>query len=670
MESNGTHDALNAAKSSVQDVTYEKDRVYAPGGGFGWIVPPFDESALLPPWGTPYRDYKLRMYARAMYNTLFMGAVNNLANEIASTPWQLYGKRNRDYYHKLLLNAEFGAGWRAFVKKVVTAYCVYDFGVPIEIIGRGDALKPISGRVEGIATLDPLYCELTGNIQYPLIYRSERGGYHRMEATRVRRIVDSPQIDRVGYGRGQSSLSRYFGIMYAQILMGRYNVEKLSDLPPAGIVLLNNVAGNFKDIIRQYEADRRADGQNVWRNMLDIQSFDQNEASIDFISFSQLPDNFDYDTRMRHDYNLVALSIGVDPQDVAPLSGGSLGSGQQSHVLDAKSKRKAPAILMAELQTLCNMDVLPAYLEMEFTPDDEEGEKQEAETAQIWVNVAASAKLTDDEQRQLLANKVQAIRDVITDKDGNVHFIDTDVPGPEEEVTTPPGAEDEITAPAEDDATPGTDVQNTAPIDDEDAPDDETKSKAYSSTRDDFERAMALTVDDAVAGNVTRVRAGIIVRRHLEAYGRKAMIDGLADGGVSVDTLEGDDLKTFNRWKVEQSAYVADLMDKIFQAGVQYTGEARGRAWANKSLNGIYQLGLLSADANGFYEWVLGATIEHCATCSKNAGKIARLKWWHENNCLPGQNCLECHGDNCLCTLKRRRKKEVGWLPYWVWKAA
>jgi hypothetical protein len=656
-ENNG---ALNAAKSSVQDVTFKKEEVYAPGGGFGWIVPPFDETTLLPPWGTPYRDYKLRLYARAMYNTLFMGAVNNLANEIASTPWQLYGKRNRDYYHKLLLNAEFGAGWRAFVKKIVTAYCVYDFGVPVEIIGRGDALRPVSGRVEGIATLDPLYCELTGNIQYPLIYRSERGGYHRMEATRVRRIVDSPQIDRVGYGRGLSSLSRYFGIMYAQILMGRYNVEKLSDLPPAGIVLLNNISGDFKDLVRQYEADRRSDGQNVWRNLMDIQSFDQDKASIDFVSFSQLPDNFDYDTRMRHDYNLVALSIGVDPQDVAPLSGGSLGSGQQSQVLDTKSKRKAPAIIMAELQTLVNMDVLPAYLEMEFTPDDEEGEKNEAETAQIWVNVAASAKLTDEEQRQLLANKVQAIRDVITDKDGNVSYIDTDVPEPVPDAISTPDAE-EITAPAEDDATPGTDVQNTAPIDDEDAPDDAVE-KAYSSTRDDFEQAMALTVDEAVTGNLTRVRAGIIVRRHLESYGRKAMIDGLSDGGVSVDTLEGDDLAAFNKWKVEQSAYVADLMDKIFKDGVQYTGTARGHAWANKSLNGIYQLGLLSADANGFYEWVLGATKEHCSTCAKNAGKIARLKWWHDNGCLPGQDCLECHGDNCLCKLKRRRKKAI-YLP-------
>lgn len=806
-------DTLNAAKSSVQDPVYDKERVYAPAGGL-WLIGGVHDDTLLPPWGSPRRDWELRRYSRAMYNTLFMGAVNNLANEIASTPWQLYGKRNKNYYQKLLLNAEFGSGWRTFIKKLVYAYCVYDSGMYVEVIARGDPLQAVAGRVEGIATLDPLYCEVTGNIQYPVIFRSQTGGYHRLHTTRVRRFVDNPQVDRDFFGKGLSALSRYFGFMYAQILMGKYHVEKLSDLPPAGFAILNNLP-NFRNIVAQYEADRRADGQSIFRNIMQAEAFDPSQkASIDFVSFSQLPDNFDYDVHMRHDYNLVALSIGVDPQDVAPLSGQGLGSGQQSFVLDSKAKRKTPAILLAEIKTFINTDVLPAYLEMDFTPSDEEGAKAEADSAKAWVDVANSATwLSEPQKVQLVANKVQAIQDVVTDKRGNILYGDTDYPDGAEtddangtdtgedvalDDTTTPGTDTTTGAPTTDagEAAPagatdangqptgddtqigafkynsagiaipqapvmgydiegGVVTQNEAraakglpPLDDvpedalqqlqskasvmltltqaqvpmkdaaemvgillpegseEPAPvpppqfggsafppaqpvanapqpeDDEAepveeetdetveRRKAYSATRDDFEKAIASTITSAVAGDLTRVRAGIIVRAELDKYGRRAMLDGLSDGGVDAATLTGDDLATFNTWKVEQSAYVAGLMDAIFKDKVQYTGDGRAQLWSRKSLDVIYQKGLLSADSNGLYEWRLGATEEHCATCLRMNGVIKRLKQWHEDGILPQSEQLDCKGFNCDCGLKRRRKKKALVLPGWLWNAA
>lgn len=774
-------DTLNAAKSSVQDPVTDKDRVYAPGGGALWLIHGLNDNTLLPAWGNPRRDWELLRYSRAMYNTLFMSTANNLGTETASTPWQLYGKRNKNYYQKLLLNAEFGAGWRTFVKKLVRALLVFDSGVFVEIISRGDPLKAVAGRVEGIATLDTLYCEVTGNLQYPVIFRSQTGGYHRLHTTRVRRFVDDPQVDRDFYGKGISALSRYFGHMYAQILMGKYHVEKLSDLPPAGFAILNNLP-DFKTILAQYEADRRADGQSVFRNVMQAEAFDPAEkASIDFVSFSQLPDNFDYDTHMRHDYNLVALSIGVDPQDVAPLSGGSLGSGQQSYILDAKSKRKMGAFLLAEIKTFINSDVLPAYLEFDFTPQDEEGAKSEAETAQAWVNVVNAAPLSDAQKVQVLANKVQAFQDVLTDKAGNVIYTDTDVPEGEDtgddvalDDTTTPGTDVTTGAPTTDDgavaageqsageSTPTkqifgyhldagvvtlnearaqlglpplpegdidelqqlkskADVMLTltqsqipmeqaaelvgiilpegsepepappppfggspfppaqppaepeSPEDDEAEPEaeptDETveRRKAYSATRDDFEQAIGSTINSAVAGDLTRVRAGIIVRTELDKFGRRAMLDGLSDGGVDAATLTGDDLATFNTWKVDQSAYVAGLMDAIFKEGVQYTGDGRAQLWSRKSLDVIYQKGLLSADSNGLYEWRLGATEQHCATCLRMNGVIKRLKQWHEDGILPQSSDLECGGFNCDCGLKRRRKKKALTLPGWLW---
>jgi hypothetical protein len=637
---------LDATRESVQDVVTDKDRVY---GTFTRFLPPMPDSAYLAGWGNPRREWQLRQYYRAMYNTLFSSVASNLATEIAATPWQLYGKRNRDYYHKVLTQAQFGMGWRAFVQAVVQDYLVFDMGACIEVIGKGNALRPITGRVEGIAVLDPIYTELTGNLQYPVIYRSAAGGYHRMESTRVKRIVMSPQSDRDYYGRGFSALSKYFWHCYRQILMGRYSIEKLSDLPQGGVILVNNIA-NFDIMQRQYEADRQRDGQGVYRAPMVAEAYEPGTPmEIKFISFRELPEHFDYEAYEKSDEKRCALSIGIDFQDVAPLSGQGLGTGAQSIILAKKSKAKTPGLLLAEIETLINFDVLPAYLEFEFTLSDAEGEKQEAETAQSWVNVANNTPGLSTEQRlRLTVNKVQAIRDVATDKEGNLDYEDTDKPPPQADT------EDDDLTPAEDNAPEGTDTEDETPLDDTNT-ERAFHTKDYQATRLDYEGDVANLVNAAVAKEVTRVRAGVAMRAINEKYGRKAMLDGLKAGGVEVDTLEGDDLDTFKAWQREQSLYVSSLMDTIFKDDVQYTGDARATLWANKSLNGIYNKGLLSADRNGVYTWILGKTKDHCGTCSKNANQSHRLIWWHKNACLPKGDCLECKGYQCDCGLVRRR---------------
>lgn len=645
---------IAAMRESVQDVTYEKDRVYS---SFARFLPPVPDSQYLAPWGSPRREWQLRMYYRAMYNTLFSSVASNLATELAATPWQLYGKRNRDYYHKLLSQAQFGQGWRAFVQTVVQDYLVFDMGACIEVIGKGNALRPITGRVEGIAVLDPVYTELTGNVQYPAIYRSVSGGYHRMEATRIRRIVMSMQSDRDYYGRGFSALSKYFWHTWRQILMGRYAIEKLSDLPQGGAILTNNIA-NYEQALRQYEADRQRDGQGVYRAPMVLEAYQPGaDMELKFISFRELPDGFDSKQYQEDDELSVARAIGIDFQDVRPLSGAALGTGAQSVILDRKAKTKTPGILLAELETFVNFDVLPPYLEFKFTHQDVHGERQEADVAQVWVNVANQAPgMTPEQRLQLMANKVQAIRDIVTDEDGNLNYVDTDKPPPEQQQED---AEVADAAPLEDTVTPGTQNTDETPLDDTEQQ-RIFHQKDYTATRLDYEGDVANLVNAAVAGEVTRVRFGVAMRALLEKYGRKAMLDGLKAGGVDVEVLTDDDLDTFKAWQREQSLYVSSMGDAIYKEGIQYTGDARANLWANKSLSSIFNKGLLSADANGVYTWVLGATEEHCADCSRLNGQSKRLKTWHKDGLLPKSSELACHGFECKCNLVRRRGRARG----------
>lgn len=645
---------LDATRHSVQDVVTDKEQVF---GTFARFLPPMPDSAYLAGWGNPRREWQLRQYYRAMYNTLFSSVASNLATEIAATPWQLYGKRNRDYYHKVLTQAQFGMGWRAFIQAVVQDYLVFDMGACIEVIGKGNALRPITGRVEGIATLDPIYTELTGNLQYPVIYRSAQGGYHRMESTRVRRIVMSPQSDRDYYGRGFSALSKYFWHCYRQILMGRYSIEKLSDLPQGGAILTNNIS-NFDVAQRQYEADRQRDGQGVYRSPIVLDAYDPGQPmDLKFISFRELPDGFDHKAYEESDEKRCALSIGIDFQDVAPLSGQGLGTGAQSVILDRKSKTKTPGLLLAEIETMMNFDVLPAYLEFKFTHQDVHGEKQEADVAQVWTNVANQAPSMSPEQRlQLMANKVQAVRDIVTDEDGNLNYVDTDKPPPELQQEDIEAAD---ATPLEDTVAPGTQDGDETPLDGTEQQ-RAFHQKDYQATRLDYEGDVANLVNAAVAKEVTRVRFGVAMRALLDKYGRKAMRDGLSAGGVDVDVLEDDDLDTFKAWQREQSLYVSSMGDAIYKEGIQYTGDARANLWANKSLGSIYNKGLLSADGNGVYEWVRGNTSDSCRDCLRLNGQTKRLKTWHRDGLLPQSSELACSGYQCLCKIVRRRGRTRG----------
>lgn len=685
-------------RQSVQtaDINLNKNMAYGLDNSLGWYDMISHEDAL-PVWGLRIRDLRLRQLSYTLGNSLWQGAVSALIKKVQATPWEIKGKRNVEYYQDVLQYADLGSGWESFVGKLLWDFLHQDFGAVVEIIGGGAGDKPLKGKVAGIATLDSLSCVATPVNEYPVVYWNEEdGSMHRMHDTRVWRWADLSTPYRRGYGNGFCALSRYAQEAFVDVFLNRHDYEMLSDLPPAGIMAMRGILENqWQNVKRQYEADRQASGASTWRKTLVVLPPDPlAEVDVKVIPFSTVPEGFDQKAFIDLHVNKIALSLGVDPQDIWPLSGQGLGTGTQSVVLAAKGQGKMFGYILQMLTRFVNWTVLPPYLEFQFKHQDADGDKQKAEQAQLWAGIATSLKasgLIDDATAlQLLANNVAEFGDVLMDTDGQIRLPSSD---PKEGTDDTIIADDET--PLDENATPESfggdttaDNQSTntdaVPVQ-RDTDDDERTNrslrqrsplhadmggrgdtdsslKAYTDTRDEYTRNVELIMTDAAKGTVNKSTFGVRMRSALNTYGRAAYLDGLAAGGVEMDyaDLPTDEKETIAGLLASNSIYVSDAANKIFGADGVFIGTPNMRAsmWSNKSLQEFYDAGVFSSDANGLYQWKYGDT-EHCADCRRLNGQKHRFKDW-KARIMPKSSALECGGYNCKCELVKTTGRASG----------
>lgn len=629
----------------MQDV--EPADLSSAGGGimqyFGFI----DQYAQwIAPWGTARRQWQLRRVFYELHNTLVSGALVNLMQRIIQTPTELSGgPRKTHYWNSLFQMAQFGAGWDDFLSPVLQDFLTIDQGAFIEIIAPGKPDKPISQQVVGVAHLDSLRCYPTGNPEFPVYYRSHRqGGLHKLHWTRVVRLVDTPSPDPQFKGMGMCALSRALAVVQVQMMMSKYQVENLDDLPPKGILSLSGVnEKQWNEQVNKYEADRQRDGQEILRQI--ITAFSVNPASkveATLTPFSTLPDAFKYPEMMGIHVNLLAVAIGEDPQEIFPLTGQALGTGAQSKVLHAKGKAKTYGAILKMLGRTFNVAVLPPDLELKFKPKDTDQDLASAETAKKWAEVANDLKnagVPQDRILQLLANTVEQYADVLLDEAGNLRLPDDDVK-PADEVTATDDATNVASQPEEETVTQ-TETRQAR--------------KDLNSTKIDFESDFKDLLRGVQADDLSRRRSGIVARALLSRYINASYREGLKIGGVNPDDISADDLATIARQVAEQSGYITNMLNAAYGDGLSDEAIAvKADMWWNKSVYPAYMAGLASADRNGYYEWEYGDTIEHCGDCRTLEGQIHRYRDYERTGWLPKATKLECGGYNCDCGLEKR----------------
>src|SRR3990167_4435710 len=199
-------------------------------------------------------------------NDILQGAISSINKKFKAMSWNIDGpKRVVPRIQETLAESEFGNGWSELISKTLQDYHMQDKGATWEFIGPGEPDGPLQGLPVGIAHLDSQFVQPTGDPVYPILFDNLKDGKtHKIHVTRCARFVDMPSPNELMCGVGFCGVSRV--IASSQILMklARYKNEKLSDMPEAGLLILNNILPKqFEDVRSGHQRGRRKLGQEI-----------------------------------------------------------------------------------------------------------------------------------------------------------------------------------------------------------------------------------------------------------------------------------------------------------------------------------------------------------------------------------------------------------------------
>lgn len=376
----------------------------------------------VPAWWSERREQYLADFWKKPGNDILQGAISSMVKKFKSMQWVLEGpERVANRYQPVIAESEFGKGWSTLLTKTLTDYFTHDKGAFWELIGEGDPSGPLQGQVLGVAHLDSSLCQLTGDITYPVLFNNVKTGLsHKLHTTRVVHLVDMESPNEALNGVGWCAVSRVLASSSVLLKLARYKNEKLSDLPPAGMLLLNNIMpAQWEDTNARYKRERRRLGQELWTNMLVLMGLDPAQpVTAEFLSFATLPDAFNELEATNIYVNIVALAFGIDVREFWPMSQGSLGTGKESEIQAQKAKGKGVGDIISTLERAINWKVLPPAVTFRFDFQDSEEDRLAAEINKEKINSImsmwqpASIKdgieppVTREELRQMLADNV------------------------------------------------------------------------------------------------------------------------------------------------------------------------------------------------------------------------------------------------------------------------
>ena len=611
-------DAKDVLKHSVQ----EEEITLTQGVGTAWfsMITLPELKGRLPEWGQPLRQLCLcQLYYNDM-NSLVTSAIQQLIRRVKQTPWTLVGGPTLTrQYQSLMQESEFGDGFDTLMSKLLVDYYTLDCGAFMEIVGPGQPHTPLRGKPVGLVALDALRCYVTGNRTWPVYYRSHRTNkLHKLHWTRVQRLVDMPSPDPWYRGLGLCALSRASVVAQAQMLLMQHEIENLADQPANGIITFAGVAKEkLLTALGNYNDAKENNAQPILRNLLQVTSTDPaNPVKVEIIPFSNLPTGYTQEEVIRNHVNLLALAIGVDPQDLWPLASKSMGSGLQSEILHAKGQGKAYGDTLSLLTRVFNISVLPKSLELRFKPRDGEREQQDADTATTWMGVATAGVtaglFTPQQGAALLAYNVDAFSDVLLDEAGNLRVADADVaePGQESEKKPTPNADaaSNVMGDTKTPTNPNDEGRSTV--------DDDTTTKTLETTRTSF-KASVTTLLKEIPDQVRFTNKLCALVAH---HGSEAFELGLMDGGIQSHDISVAEEKSVLQLTKAQSVYVARAAEALFSSRsvTQALANQQPEVLFERMVQPFYLAGLQAADQNGYY-MVADKSVE---------GHVHRLREW------------------------------------------
>lgn len=394
-------------KKSVTQDDYAKDPragvihmmlpSYPYGQGIGQLPPE------PPPYWSLNRDVVLRS---TLYQEDFWSeAVGIAITKMAALGWEVKSAvPRRATTAQELLNS---SNWSELVTLGLQDFLTTDNGQFIEIVR---ATKAYGSKIVGLVHLDSLRCMRTGDPEIPVIYRDRLGREHEMKWHQVISFADMPDPGATFFGVGKSAATRSYRQIYKMAGMARYVNEKITGRRPLAIHFVNSVSlQTLESAAKIAESDANQRGVMSYMGAIIVPLIDaEQQVSVATVPLAELPDGWN----RKEEFDIALLSyansIGLDVQDLQPLTGQNLGTGTQSVVLDEKGRGKGLAAWRMGIVYYIN-EVLDEETQFAFTELDLRDEKQKAEVSSAWTNVSKnriSGGITSaDEERQILVDK-------------------------------------------------------------------------------------------------------------------------------------------------------------------------------------------------------------------------------------------------------------------------
>lgn len=360
------------------------------------------------PWGknVEKRDRELRDFWPS--EPYLAGGVTTVGALRAALDWEIKGPSDavNQSVTDMLMTAIAGdkIGWVEFVKRFTIDAMTQDNGAFIELIrdpgmDANSKFKAERAPVIGIAHLDSGACMRTGNTMTPVIYTDRDGERHKLQWYEVIPFAEFPSPIQKMNGVGYSSVTR--ALRLAQIMRSLliYKDEKISGRNPKDLHIVGGVSQkSIEDAVKRAGENANNRGQARFQENVVLASLDpEKPVSLVTVELASLPDGYNLDQDMQWYISGLALNLGLDYQDLAPLPGGNIGSASQSMILNRKSSGRGPRNWMDTLtESFKNYGVIPRGTKLQFNDknEQEELEKQEVRTKALEeAAIAARAKI-------------------------------------------------------------------------------------------------------------------------------------------------------------------------------------------------------------------------------------------------------------------------------------
>lgn len=358
------------------------------------------------PWGTDpkTRDQQLRHFWPS--EPILAGALSTTASKYAGFEWDLDGAdRMVGVYERVLHSSQHGEGWMAMMMPFVLDYLSQDNGAFLEVVRTDNT--PTAPVVQ-LNHLDSNRCRRTGNKNAPIIFYDRNNDGHIMQWYQVISLCEMPSPIEIHNGRQYCAVTRVLNAARLMRDVAQYKRERATGQDTKQIHVVSGVnPAKVESAVSDARNVSQAQGMQRYTRAVIVGSVSPDaKAGVATIDLAKLPDGYDEEKAQRDYLTVVALALGNDYQDYAPLPMGAQGSGAQSEILALKTRGKGPNFFMRSLEFIFNYHgILPQGLTFAFGKQDAAQDLDDAKLRTLRAEERAmrikSGELDEDTARLL-----------------------------------------------------------------------------------------------------------------------------------------------------------------------------------------------------------------------------------------------------------------------------